>query len=934
MKNYTKKNRMDSAVDRFSFRLNPIAAGCAAFLFVSGAACAQQAEPPKPESAKTEAEAAKTAMDPAKAKDKAREKPASQEVETIVVTGIKRSIEDAISAKESSSSIIEAISAEDLGKLPDNSIAESIARLPGLAAQRVAGRAQTISIRGMAGDFASTLLNGREQVSTGDNRAVEFNQYPSELLNRVVIYKTPDGSLIGQGLSGTVDLQSIRPLEYGKRAIAVSLRGERNSLGSLNDGVSATGNRLSASYVNQSDDKTFGVALGFAHLDSPSQVQRWEAWGYATASGVTGVPDGTQALGGNKVYVDSIKAKRDGLMAVLEWKPNKDYSSLVDLYYSKFDQTTTSRGMEFGLVWGADGLANPVVENGVLVSGNWLGVKPVLRNDLNKRKDDIVALGWNNKFSMGGGWTAVGDLSYSKAKRDESILETYAGTVPGSAGARSNFTFRQDVGTGLPSYSTGLNFADPAIMRLVDSGGWGQDGFIKFPKVTDEMKALRLSGKHDLDGVFSQVDFGVNFSKRSKTRLSDEFFVNLVTSPTTVPTGLLVSPTSLGFVGIPGVLSYNVQGAYDQLYRLRQLFHPDVYNKDWTVDEKVFTTYGKLDIDTEVGSIPVRGNLGVQVISTDQSSSAFAVGNGNVTSGVIQFSDGKKYTDVLPSMNLAFSFAGDQILRVGIAKTMVRARLDQLRASNNFSLGATDRSWSGEGGNPKLDPFRANSYDLSYEKYFGKKAYVSVAAFYKDLKTFIYQDTVAYDFSGYPNQSNGAITPISNIGSFKLPVNGQGGRMDGIELAASLPLNMLTPFLDGFGVVASHADTRSSIKPNGPNGGSQELPGLSKRVTNLSAYYEKYGFSARISQRERSAFVGEVTGFGADREFRYVRGEKVVDFQVGYQFDAGAMKGLSVLLQINNVNNEPYRTYDTTPDKPNQYTVYGRTTLLGVNYKF
>jgi iron complex outermembrane receptor protein len=145
---------------------------------------------------------------------------------------------------------------------------------------------------------------------------------------------------------------------------------------------------------------------------------------------------------------------------------------------------------------------------------------------------------------------------------------------------------------------------------------------------------------------------------------------------------------------------------------------------------------------------------------------------------------------------------------------------------------------------------------------------------------------------------------------------------------------MFADFLDGFGAVASYADTDSSIKPNGPNGGSQPLPGLSRRVTNVTAYYEKYGFSARISQRERSDFVGEVTGFGADREFRYIKAERVTDAQIGYAFGSGTFKGLSVLLQVNNLNNEPYQTYDSTPNKPNQYTTYGRTTLLGVSYKF
>jgi iron complex outermembrane receptor protein len=906
-----KNNRRHPGAEANVFRRSPIAIACAMALF-SAAAHAQQAEPAK-DSDNKDAKAAAA-------------KPA-QTVDTVVVTGIRRGIEDAISVKQSSNSIVEAISAEDIGKLPDNSIAESIARLPGLAAQRVAGRAQTISIRGLSGDFAGTVLNGREQVSTGDNRAVEFDQYPSELLSAVVVYKTPDAALVGQGLSGTVDLQTVRPLAFGKRAVAVNLRSEKNSLGKLNADSKDTGNRFSLSYIDQSADRKLGWALGYARLESPSQAQRWEAWGYPTSGGKPGVPDGTLLLGGSKQFDDSTKGTRNGVMGVLEWKPNAQFASVLDVYYSKFDQKTVLRGYEAGLEWGGGTLSNPTVGPGIVTAGTWASIKPVIRNDLNQRKDDIKAVGWNNKFNLQGGWTAVGDLSYSKAKRNESILETYAGTI----NTRDTVRFTTN-GDGVPSFAYGLNYADPNIIKLLDSGGWGQDGYIKYPKVTDELKSLRLSAKKDMEGMFSSLDFGINASKREKSRFVDEYFLTLKTPNTTVPSNLLLSPSSLSFVGVPGIISYNVQGALDALYNFRSnINNRDIINKDWKVQEKVTLAYGKLDIDSEVGTIPMRGNVGVQVIKTDQSSDAFAVNNSGPTFVQVPFHDGKTYTDILPSLNLAFSFPYEQTIRIGIAKTMARARLDQLRASNNFSLDVTKRTWSGDGGNPKLEPFRANAFDMSWEKYFGNKAYLGAAGFYKNLQSYIYQDNFAKDYTGYPN--NTAITPISNIGSFSAPVNGTGGTIKGFELTASLPLNLVASMLDGFGIVASHSDTKSGIKPNGPNGGTMPLPGLSRRVTNLTAYYEKYGFSTRISQRQRSDFVGEVTGFGADREFRYIKGESVVDFQVGYAFENGPLKGLSVLFQVNNMTNEPYRTYDSSPDKPNQFTKYGRTTLLGVSYK-
>jgi iron complex outermembrane recepter protein len=922
-------NKSGARTEQSAFALNPMAAACAMALFAAGAVHAQT-PPTTPPQDPAKQEAAK--KDAAK---EAADKKSTSTLETVVVTGIRRGIEEAISVKKNSDSIVEAISAEDIGKLPDNSIAESIARLPGLTAQRVAGRAQTISIRGLSPDFAGTVLNGREQVSTGDNRSVEFDQYPSELLSGVTIYKTPDAALIGQGLSGTVDLQTVRPLSFGKRTVAVNLRGEKNSLGKLNADTKDRGSRFSASYIDQFANKTIGIALGYARLESNTQAQRWEAWGYPTASGVPGVPDGTFALGGSKQFADSNEGKRDGFMGVLEFKPNASFSSLIDLYYSKFDQTTTLRGYEAGLAWGDNTtLVNPVVRAGQVVAGTWTNVKPVIRNDVNERDDKILALGWNNKFKIGDGWTAIGDLSYSKAERDETILETYAGTGRGNAnGARDRVNFVIDP-TGRPVYTYGLNYADPNVVRLTDSGGWGQDGYVKFPKVKDELKAIRLVGKKELEraaGLFGGVDFGVNYSEREKSRFVDEFFLDLKNPTTTVPSNLLISPTSLGFVGVPGVLSYDAIGALNSLYNRRSnVNNSDIINKAWTVNEKVTVGYVKMDIDADVGAASLRGNIGLQAIHTDQKSNATAVTDGGRVQ--VPFSAGATYNDFLPSMNLVLSFAGDQSIRFGIAKTLARPRLDQLRASNSYGVDTSRRIFTASGGNPKLEPFRATAYDLSYEKYFGTKAYISVAAFYKDLKSYVYNQKVAFDFTGFRNP--GTTVLLSNIGEYEQPINGQGGRILGTELSISLPFNLMTPILDGFGLVSSYSDTSSAIQPNGPNGGSSPLPGLSRRVLNTSIYYEKYGFQARISQRDRSAYVGEVTGFGADREFRFIKGERVTDLQLGYGFDSGALKGLSVLLQVNNLRNSPYQTYDGTPDKPNQITYYGRTTLLGVNYKF
>jgi iron complex outermembrane recepter protein len=900
-----------------------VALACALFAVASGAQA--QAD-------QQQAQSADAADNDDAAKAAATEESEAQEMETISVVGIRRGIESAIAMKQESTSIVEAISSEDIGKLPDSSIAESIARLPGLAAQRVAGRASTISIRGLAGDFSTTLLNGREQVSSGDNRGVEFDQYPSELLSSVLVYKTPDASLVAQGISGTVDLRTVRPLSYPERVIVVNARGEQNSLGELNPGYSDMGSRFSASYIDQFADGTIGVAIGLARLDSPGQANRWNSWGYPT--GVVNGVDEVRIIGGSESWSSSTDNVRDGVMAVVEFRPNDVYSGAVDVYFSQFERAETTRALQVGLGWGGGvTLSNAVVEDGVLVGGTFNNVKPILRNDLNTRDDEIFAIGFNNEFQFNDDWRGVADFSLSRADRDESILETYAGTV----GVTDTLNFTLNPQTGLPDLAFGLDYADPTLIRLTDSGGWGQDGYIKYPKFEDELRSVRLSAERSFQsGFISSVDFGINHSHREKSRSVAEAFLDLIAGDSAaIPTDLLNGPADLSFTGIPGVISFDIPTAFGQFYAPRTNIHPDIYNKDWLVEETVITGFIKLNIDTEIGSVPLRGNIGIQHVSADQESVGFAI-PGGVATAALPFSGGADYSDVLPSLNLAFSLPADQTLRFGAAKQMARPRLDQMRANNGFGIDRGRDEWSGSGGNPELEPWRATSYDLSYEKYFDNKGYISAATFHKDLTTFIYERTEEFDFSVLDLTAVPGPYPASPIGRFTLPVNGDGGSMNGWEVAVSVPLDMVWSALDGFGIVTNYSDTRSSIEPN-DNDSAQPVPGLSRYSSNITLYYEKYGFSTRISQRSRSGFLGEVQGFGADRDVRYIDGEKIVDFQMGYAFGGGSLDGLSVLLQVNNLNNEPYQELFLNGDgsfAPRMYNEYGRTTLLGLNYKF
>lgn len=850
-------------------------------------------------------------------------------LDRVQVTGIRRGIEDAIEAKRTSTSIVESISAEDIGKLPDMSIADSLARLPGLTAQRFGNRPQEINIRGFAGDFSTTLLNGREQVSLGNNRGVEFDQYPSELISQVIVYKTPDAQLVGQGLSGTVDLHTVRPLAFGERAVALNARGDMNRLGDSD----AHGSRFSGSYIDQFADDTVGVAIGYARMDNPTQGRQYESWGYDNG-----------VLGGANMHLIEGDNQRDGLMGVIEFKPNDQYHSVIDVFYSRFDKEESKRGLQMGLVWGNGStlVGGTRGADNTMVEAHWTNVKPiVVRNDYNAADDRLFAFGWNHELAINEHWTVSADIGHSSAKREERILEVYAGLADGG---RDTVDLAYNP-AGFFDFTLGRDYTDATALRMFDPGGWGgeraQAGYLKDFEVKDNLSSVRFDLSRSFDaGALRSLAFGANFTDRTKSRASSENTLCLTAACTENVEGVIpqqyVTATSFGQFGLPGVLGLDALGMLNGgVFHLWAKDHTDISNKNWEVHEEVATFYVQANLDFDMGRVPVRGNVGVQVVNADQSSTGVASFEGLALSEAA--TRGGSVTEVLPSLNLSFELPADQVVRVGAARQMARPRMDDLRANATYGFDPTRGMFTGNGGNPELDPWLADAFDVSYEKYFGGKGYVSLAYFHKDLKTYIYNDTTQFDFRQLPLPA-GTLPPGLPDGwwegEYSQPMNGEGGTLKGFEVAVSVPLDLLWQPLEGFGIVASYSDTDSEIAPLGP-GTTEPLPGLSKYVSNITAYYERYGFSARVSHRRRSEFLGEVQGAGGDRTKVFFAGEGVTDVQLGYGFQTGALANLSILLQVNNLENEPYRTIsDGLDSRPHQYFEFGRTYLLGLNYRF
>jgi iron complex outermembrane receptor protein len=940
-----------------AFQLSPVAAGCAVFLtLLAGSVYAQDAAPAAPVAPATTADAKADAK-----------KKADDPVQQVVVSGIRRGIEAAISIKKNSTSIVEAISAEDIGKLPDSSVAESISRLPGVTAQRSrgSGKASDVSVRGLAPSFNGSLLNGREQASTGNARSPEFDLFPAELIGSAMIYKTPDATVVGQGLAATIDLRTVQPLDFSKRVIAASARKERNGVRS--GSPEGDGKRYTLSYVDQFANRTIGLAVGLTTYDSTGGGQQKFEGGGTSVVKFNGadviVPAGFKADTETSAY------SRDGISATLQYRPSKEFKSTLDVFHSEGSTSLKKTGLE-GSIAGSWGGYDPVgaltaadIAAGVATNGTMSGFKGDVRNHIEQAEDKLTSIGWNNTWKSGG-FTAIADISHSKGVKHASRYETTAGqpgNTPEAQVGSISWTGFDGSNLSKMKLTTSFDFSNRSQTLLTDVDGWGggvnspQAGYVALPDVDDQVDSLRLSGRNELSwGPVSAVQFGMNITKRDKVRSGSEgrLVVKGANGYATAPVpGSAV--TTAGTTGIP-IVSFNPTGTLGSIYEMAKWVDASVLAKDWSVSEKVSTFYAMGELDGALAGFDYKGNFGAQIVHTSQKTTgnkvdlATCTGITEATCPSSTISDGTNYTDVLPSMNVSFDLGRDQFLRLGAAKVLARANLDDMRASSAFGVKSdnTVPILVGSGGNPKLEPFRAKAVDLSYEKYFGKKGYISAAAFYKKLDTYVLRAPIAFDFKDQVT----AATPLpttgpfagSTVGLLTRPMNGDGGNLHGFEVSVNVPFSMVTSYLDGFGISVNHSDTSSGITlpavgfaTSNVNPTKIPLPGLSKKVSNLRLYYEKNGVQFAWAARKRSDFLGQISDYQDNAQLTFVKGETIVDLQASYEFQRGFLKGTSIFVQANNWNNTPYTEYDGADrNKVTYTTTYGRTYYFGASYKF
>ena len=365
--------------------------------------------------------------------------------------------------------------------------------------------------------------------------------------------------------------------------------------------------------------------------------------------------------------------------------------------------------------------------------------------------------------------------------------------------------------------------------------------------------------------------------------------------------------------------------------------------------ENIARPYVELGLKGSLGSIPYSGNIGLVANLVDQKSSGLSGGGGNLVTPV---SASSTYSTVLPTLNLTFKLSDDgyNLLRVFVGRQEQRPRMYDMRASSNYSYDASHANsttispWGGNSGNPNLRPWESNSVDLDFEHYFAHSGgYFSVALFEKKLLSYIYQQNSVKDFTGYNYTS--ATPPLLHQGIVSQFVNGNGGSVQGVEATLEIRSELLTGgALKGFGLQVNGAMINSSIEPYGPGTGNYPLPYLSKKTANLQFYFEKDGFSARISDHYQADAREYIVTFGVPNfsgagtpndGYSQEKAFNQIDAQVSYSFDKGPLKGLGFYLEGRNLNNAPSITYNNgNTNEIMTWQKYGATYRAGVTYKF
>ncbi|WP_417318775.1 TonB-dependent receptor [Emcibacter sp.] len=826
-------------------------------------------------------------------------------MEEVVVSGIRGSLKDALNVKRGSTSVMEAISSEDIGQLPDVTIAEALVRLPGLNGTRDRGNNSQATIRGLGPRLVLGLVNGREVATSEPDRGIRWEQYPSELISGVQVHKSQSADLVSGGIAGTVNLNTVEPLSYNGPQFILRGGPVYYEAGDDIPDYSPFGLRGSASFVKQLSDK-LGVAVGLTYQKQKNGFPSLQGWAYNEddAGDIDGDGEIDFAPWGAQTEVKKLDQTRYGAMGVVQYQASDSFTLKYDVFYTEFD-ITENQNQAWYQNWGNwtdefgsyTDYADYEIVDGSVVAGtvNDTYVRNVIAQY--NQTNSVFLTGLNGEW-VGENWTVEGDVSYSLAKRENIWNSVY---LDNDGAIQTTWDFR----AGAEPYITSpVNPAD--VSNQFVAGSWN-DG----PQhLRDELVAGKLDfSRNFASSTLSSLDFGARFASRDKEFDAYNWWQDGTVG--SIPESLLSNYTMSGIVAPPLLNGDFDEVADAALGGIDESLAAEDVLAGWRVKEKVLEAYVKANFERDLGDIPVTGNIGVRVVRTEVDS----FGKETVDDGeALDVNVKNDYSKVLPSLNLNFHLTEDKIIRAGVARAIARPPLDELRAGR--LLNTTTEVPTGSGGNPTLEPFEATQFDLAFEWYFHDEALAAVSLYYKDVETHVGYLTEDVDIDG------------TNYQIYR-PANGDGGTIKGVELTFQTPFYFLSEAFQNFGIYSNYAYVDSSIKEFAPENNPLDASGLAKHTATVDLWYSSGGFEARLGYKYHSPFT-MIFGWNP-QDLITLESEHVLDFSTSYQIN----ENVTVRLQVNNLTNEALRLYrDGHEDRLARYDEYGRRVLVDMTLKF
>lgn len=835
-------------------------------------------------------------------------------LEEVIVQGVRASLANALEIKQDSGLVVEAISSESIGQLPDITIAEALIRLPGINGTRDRGNESQVVIRGMGPRLSLGLVNGREVASSEPNRNIRWEMYPSEIVNSVLVYKSQSADLIAGGVAGTIDLRTIAPLDYSGPSVLLRAGPTYYDASTDIPDYDGWGYRASASGVGKFSP-TFAASLAVSIQSQKNGFPSFQGWGY-NDDNIGGTPgdvngDGTPDYTpwGAQTEVKKLDQDRAGLAGSFQWRPSDEFDLRFDLQWSEVkiredqDQTWFSNNGNWGNWGGGSNWAYSdydfIGRDIVAATVNWASVTNVIAQYTEDKSTLATGLNaaWNWDL-----WSLELDGSYSKAQRDNVWQAVRTEHYPET----SQFDMRAG---STPYVWVDADTADPANQYAADWLSGINDG----PEsIDDVLYALEMDIAREI-GTNNRISAGLRFSNREKEHSRHSWNQFTPAGGLMIPADMLSSYDISAF-DVPSILTGNFSDLANYLYGgFSDPGNTEVLEDTWVVDEDVFEAYLKWDFSGKLFDTEMDGNLGARLVDVDTKSSGYeSVGGGPFTWITVPHD----YSEVLPSASINFYPSNEWILRFGISRVMARPPLDELRAGryrdDPISTPPPLTAW---GGNPELDPFMAWQGDFSAEWYFAPEALFAIAMYYKDVDTHIGYSTVPIEIEG-------------NTYALSGPANGDGGTIKGVELTFQTPFSS-SGFLQNFGIYSNYAYVDSNIKEFYPANDPLPASGIAKHTAAIDLWYSADKFEARLGWKYHSEYTLIYGWTGSD--VRTLEPESIFGLSMSYQFT----DRFGARFQVNNLTNETLRIYrDNNANRLGRFDEYGRYYLLDFSLTF